>query len=274
MQFLVHHSNSPRIARRFCLYAACVALALAMVGCQPELYTGKLVGNGRPALQKDSPAVIFSMLVRKVAYANSNGLNWIARRTDDDYRNLYREITTVMTDQLQMQPIERTRVLDHALYQEGRFPLGKKFYLNTARLPIIDSATEEELMLRTSRALGVRYYVTVLAEHSVTKLVGLPATVTSVLVMNIYSADSGLIYQAELETSKSAEPYDRNMSLGELHAQYETVLAATLDSNITELLSLLRAKIGEEIRIVEPRPVETEGGDGSGNDGEQNDLGF
>ncbi|MEQ9364906.1 MAG: hypothetical protein RIF32_11715 [Leptospirales bacterium] len=139
-------------------FASLCGILLFLTGsCAPELYTGKVVGSGRPGIQKDSRAVLFSMIVRKLAYANSNGLNWIGRRDDDDYRDLYREAAAILTEVLQLRPIDRERVLDHALYQEGRFPLRKKFFLNTARLPIITNAEEEELMLRSSRALGARY---------------------------------------------------------------------------------------------------------------------
>ncbi|MCR9144400.1 MAG: hypothetical protein NXI24_19330 [bacterium] len=235
-----------------------------------ELYTGAVVGSGRPALQKEAGGVLFSMIVRKLGYANSNGLNWIARRTDENYRDLYREITAIMETELQMQTIPRNRVLDHALYQEGRFPLRKKFFLNTAKLPIITNAEEEELMLRSSRALGARYFVTVLADHSVSKIVAVPASVTSVLVLNIYSADSGLIYQANLEATETAEPYDRDLSLGELYAQYEPVLAAALDRNTSTLLAELRSKIAAEIRFAVERPAT----DPENGDAPDNDLGF
>lgn len=254
-----------RITLLYCL------LALATTSCVPELYTGKIVGSGRPGIQKDANGVLFSMIVRKLNYANSNGLNWIARRDDDDYRALYRDITKLMTEELRMQPVERTRVLDHTLYQEGRFPLAKKYYLNTSRLPIISNAEEEELMLRSSRALGSRYFITVLADHSVSKVVALPATITSVLIFNLYSADSGLIYQANLEISQNAEPYDRSLGLGELYRQYESVLADRADHNIEILLKELRAKVAEEIRFVENPPRQF--GDESG-DAPDNDLGF
>jgi hypothetical protein len=252
-------------------FASLCGILLFLTGsCAPELYTGKVVGSGRPGIQKDSRAVLFSMIVRKLAYANSNGLNWIGRRDDDDYRDLYREAAAILTEVLQLRPIDRERVLDHALYQEGRFPLRKKFFLNTARLPIITNAEEEELMLRSSRALGARYYITMLADHSVRKIVATPASVTSVLVFNLYSADSGLIYQANLETTESAEPYDRSLNLGELHARYEPVLEAALDRNTTALLQELRTKLEAEIRFVVERPASEED-DGDGRD---DDLGF
>ncbi len=252
-------------------FACAAALAFCLAGCTPELYTGKVVGSGKPGIQKDATAALFSMIVRKVAYANSNGLNWIARNDNDDYRELYRGVQDLMETELQMQPVERNRVLDHALYQEGRFPLGKKFFLNTARLPIITNAEEEELMLRTSRALGARYFVTALLDHSVSKIVSRPAVVKSVLVLNLYSADSGLIYQAQLETSESAEPYDRSLTLSELHAGYEAVLAETLEKNRNALLAELRTKLSRDIRFIAERPIEQP--DSSG-DVPDDDLGF
>jgi hypothetical protein len=251
------------------LLTGCV-LAVFVTGCQAELYTGKLKGTGRPALEKKAGAVLFSMIMRRIAYSNSNGLDWIARRDDDDYRHLYREITGIMEESLQMQPIPREEVLDHALYQEGRFPLGLRFFLNTARLPIIAGAEEEELMLRTARALGARYYVTVLADHSVSKIVARPASVTSVLVFNLYSAGSGLIYQAEHQVTESAEPYDRALSLGELYRGYEPIVEATLDRNMTYLLAELKAGLSAEIRFVEERPIVPADGEA----GKTDDLGF
>ncbi|MEQ9364905.1 MAG: hypothetical protein RIF32_11710 [Leptospirales bacterium] len=109
-----------------------------------------------------------------------------------------------------------------------------------------------------------------LADHSVRKIVATPASVTSVLVFNLYSADSGLIYQANLETTESAEPYDRSLNLGELHARYEPVLEAALDRNTTALLQELRTKLEAEIRFVVERPASEED-DGDGRD---DDLGF
>ena len=113
-------------------------------------------------------------------------------------------------------------------------------------------------MLRSSRALDARYFVTVLMDHSVSKVVAVPASVTSVLVFNIYSADSGLIYQAELENTATAEPYDRSLSLGDLYAGYEPILAATLEKNTAQLIEDLHAKLAQEISIREPRATEAE----------------
>ena len=250
--------HTQTVRKIFRMLSGLALAALLLPGCQPELYTGELRGNGRPSLEKGSRTVLFSMIMRKVGYANSNGLNWIARQDDDDYRELYRQVSETITGPLQMQQIEREQVLDHALYRDGRFPLRMKFFLNTAALPIITNADEEELMLRSSRALDARYFVTVLMDHSVSKVVAVPASVTSVLVFNIYSADSGLIYQAELETTATAEPYDRSLSLGDLYAGYEPILAATLEKNTAQLIEDLHAKLAQEISIREPRATEAE----------------
>lgn len=244
----------------------CMAITIR---CQPELYTGSLRGSGQPAIQKDSPVALFSMIQRSLGHANSNGLNWIARTSDDDYRDLYRQIQALLEEELSMQPLPREVILNHALYTDGRFPLRVKFFRNTAKLPIITDATEEEYMLRTARGLGARYFVTVFSDHSVRKILATPASLTSRLIFNLYSADASLIYQADLEHTADAKPYDRSLSLGELYAGYEPIMSQTLANNRAELLAQLRKKIAGEIRFaVDPPPVDASKEDAA------EDLGF
>ena len=239
------------------------------VRCQPELYTGSLQGSGKPAIQKDAPVALFSVIQRSVANANSNGLDWTARTSDDDYRDLYRQVQALLEEELSMQPLPREAILNHALYTDGRFPLRVKFFRNTAKLPIITDATEEEYMLRTARGLGTRYFVTVLSDHSVSKILATPASLSSRLIFNLYSADTGLIYQADVETSADAKPYDRGLSLGELYDGYGPIMRQTLAANRTKLVAALRKKIAGELRFaVTPRPVDAPDEDAA------DDLGF
>ncbi len=244
-------------------------LAGALWSCRSQpLYMGTLAGSGKPALQKDAPAALFTVMMLKVAYSNSNGLNWIARLNDDDYREFYRGVLGIMENDLTMRPVDRTAILNQPLYLEGRFPLREKWYLNTAQLPMVTSASEEELMLRMARGLGVEYFITVLTDHEVRKVMALPAVVDSTLYFNIYSGRSGLIYQAQTNVETTAEPYGGSIDLGEVYRNYLPVLNETAAKNQSLLLEQLREKLQSEVRIYEPQPdapVETEKAD---------DLGF
>lgn len=243
--------------------------ASALWSCRSQpLYVGRLAGSGKPALQKDAPAALFTVMMLKVAYANSNGLNWTARLEDDDYREFYRGLLELMQEDLTMRPVDRKAILDQPLYLEGRFPLREKWYLNTAQLPMVTSADEEELMLRMARGLGVQYFVTVLTEHTVSKVVALPAVIDSKLYFNIYSGRSGLIYRGELEVASTAEPYGGSIDLGEVYRNYLPVMNEWAAKNQTLLLEQLREKLKTDVRIYEPQPdapAETEDAD---------DLGF
>ncbi|MCB1310119.1 MAG: hypothetical protein KDK30_18170, partial [Leptospiraceae bacterium] len=235
-----------------------IVLVLLLTGfgiirCQTApLYSRSPDSSVAPRVVAGSRVALFTLIMREVAVSNSQGLNWTAWRDDGDYFDFYTRLESLLKDTTRLEVLPRADVLNHSLVIDGHFPINERFFLNSANLPMVTSAEEEELMLRTARRLETDYFVTVLADHSISKLIAQPATVNCEMTLNLYTADGLLIYRSVVQASEVAEPYDRELSLGELFRTYKPVTAAALDRCTEQLFTEGREKIAREITIQNP----------------------
>ncbi|MCB1173771.1 MAG: hypothetical protein KDK39_09410 [Leptospiraceae bacterium] len=226
-------------------------VSIATGQCSPvPVYTGSLHKTAQgPVMKQGARIAIFSMLMRRVAVSNSQGFDWTAYHDDVDYVKVHQNLTEMLQKQWSANIITSKQIQEHALVKDGFFPLQEKFYLNSLQLPIIASAKEEELMLRTKSRLEADYYITILCDHSISKIMFLPMETNSYLQFNLYHAQIGLIYTKKLTHSQSALPYHRDWSLARLHTDYNPIITETLNHSLAQLLEQLQSTLVQEITV-------------------------
>lgn len=200
-----------------------------------------------PQLQSGAKVALFSFLVRSAAAANSQGRNWVARRSEEEAGALLIELTAAIQKPLAAEMISPDQIRGHSLYVDGRFPVRTRFFFNPRALPIVETEEEEELMLRTALSLGARYYATAFFDHSVSKFFLFPASVECRLTVQLYSAEGGILLREELEKDIEVQPYQRSFLPGETAAEYEAQMATALSGCDRELLHELSGALQQRV---------------------------
>ncbi len=226
-----------------------VILICGLAGCLYDPMYSPQPGAAKLILRKDEKIMLFTFLVRKTAVSRSQGLVWLARRSEKDYEVLKIRLEDILKNTLSMQLIPPERILDHDLYLSGKFPFQVKYFLNPGLLPVVTTAVEEELMLRTARALSADLFITAFIDYEVSKIMLFPAEVSARLRINFYRP-TGFLYSAEFfSKKKEALPYDRSMALGDLNTAYRAVTDAALAEAIEECFLQLVIKLREDTFI-------------------------
>ncbi len=248
-----------------------IALGLSgLVACAPEpLYQPALRPGASPAVSAGENVALFSLAVRSVAVARSQGLAWTVRLTDEDYQKIHARLAQILAGALELRVIPTESIQNHSLVREGHFRERERFYLNSLRLPLIIDAKDEELMLRTARSLEARYYATALVEVGVSRFVLFPARVRVRVVFQLHSAESGALFRTSVEQSATAEPYEGGLlPIGVLET-YEPVMLQTARSLVDASLADLETRLPTELRVLPPRnaPAADSGRNDSANPG-------
>lgn len=235
-----------------CSFLAAALLCAGLFACAPEpLYQPPLRPGASPAVAAGGSVALFSLAVRSVAVARSQGLAWAVRLTDEDYQKIHARLTQILAGPLELRPIPAERILNHSLVREGHFRERERFYLNSLGLPLIIDAKDEELMLRTARSLETRYYATALTEVGVSRFALFPARVTVRIVFQLHSAEAGVLFRTSAERSATAEPYDGGVFPVGVLANYEPVMLQTARTLTDATLDELEARLPTELRVLE-----------------------
>lgn len=229
-----------------------VLLLSGLFACAPEpLYQPPLRPGASPAVTAGASVALFSLAVRNVAVARSQGLAWTVRLTDEDYQKIHARLTEILAGPLELRPIPAEQILNHSLVREGHFRERERFYLNSLRLPLIIDAKDEELMLRTARSLEARYYATALADVSVSRFALFPAKVTVRIVFQLHSAEAGVLFRTSAERSATAEPYEGGVLPIGVLANYEPIMLQTARTLTDATLADLETRLPTELRVLE-----------------------
>ena len=222
-----------------------LALAFLLVsGCTSSpLYHAPPTAEPPAGIQSAGRFMLFSMLVRSVAAANSQGFDWTARRDEADYTRLQERLTETMTQPFSLQVVDFRDLSEQTLYREARWPVQERYYLNPNLMPIVQDAGQEDLMLRVGSALYLDYMATALWDYSISKIMLRAGRISCRLQLNLYRPEQGLVWHAEFESSETAEPYDRSLSLDELFHGYEAVTGAALNRCEDSVLDQLQSRV-------------------------------
>ncbi|MBX7057558.1 MAG: hypothetical protein K1X75_05785 [Leptospirales bacterium] len=217
----------PHLLKYICTFIRIALLATAplafVLHCSTEdpIYQPPLRENRSIRIVSDSRAALFSFAVRSAAGANSQGRFWTARRNLEQATVLQNDLAAMLGRTLGLQWIPDAEIKSHSLYIDGRFPVRARYFLNPSALPLVQTPEEEDLMLRTSTRLQVRYFANAFFDHSVSKFFFFPASVKSRLVIQLYSAEGGLLFREEWEEGQAVEPYERTLWAGSYATTYE-----------------------------------------------------
>lgn len=232
-----------------------MSLAALILSCQSSpIVPGQPVGKGTPQIPADSPAVLFTCLVREVSVARSQGIPWYIQLKEEDAKSLKADATKLLRETIQFQMIPDKVVRDHDLVRAGRFPFTEEFYLSPDENPIVRDAKEQELMLRTAPIIGADYYVVLLLDHSTSKVLLRPSSVTATAQIQIFHKKEGLIYTRQTSATSDALPYDRDMPLDQFKTHYRNILNQTATKLLRDAMAELQAKMKTEIRILPAEP--------------------
>ena len=217
---------------------------LLVVGCTSSpLFHTRPAAEPLTGIQSAGRFMLFSMLVRSVAAANSQGFDWTVRRDEADYAHLQQSLIRTVTEPFSLQVVDFRELSEQSLYRDGRWPVHERFYLNPDLMPIVQDAGQEDLMLRVGSALYLDYMATALWDYSLSKIMLRPGLVTCRLQLNLYRPEQGLVSHDEFTSSETAEPYDRSLSLDELFHAYEAVTGDALNRCQDDLLAQLQNRI-------------------------------
>ncbi len=223
--------------------------ALLLWGCTPAPLHIPASPAGRKALRLSprTKGVLFTLLMRRVAVSRSQGKAWVLRQNEEDYRQFQESLREMISAKTGMELLPDERILDHNLYLDGFFPLKARFFLNPLRLPIVSSTQEEEYMLRMSRSLEDPYFITVLADSSVTKTMFTPATIKATLVFNLYDY-TGLLFTARAEARRKVLPVRYSFLPDRANPGYEERMHQALSQAFQETLTAM----GKELEKIAP----------------------
>ncbi len=212
------------------------------------IHLGKPVLEKPPLIKDGSRLALFTVLMRSVGVARSQGTPWIARAEVEEYRHWRGELDTILKDGLGFQLIDNKAVQSQSLVQGGLFPFYEEFHLNPDRLPIARGAKEVEYMLRTAGSLKADYLALVLFDYEVSKVMTRPASVTARLHFELYSPAVGLVYSGEIEATETALPYDRSQSMGELEKSYQVQIKQALMKSMQRVLTETQKKLKNDLK--------------------------
>ncbi|HNN73364.1 MAG TPA: hypothetical protein PKN93_01845 [Leptospiraceae bacterium] len=222
-----------------------------IVSCQSApIAPGVAKGNGKPSIPAASRAAVFTILVREVSVSRSEGAPWFSQLTDDDALKVKATLKEDLERVLKFELVPGEKIRAQDLYRAGRFPLHEPYYINPELDPIVRNEAEQELMMRTSNALGAKYFVVIVVDHSTTKVLLKPASVTSSIQIQIFSPGSGLIYTATEEESADALPYVRDVPDAEFKLRYRGIMRSTALDLITKARSKLEKRMQSDITIL------------------------
>lgn len=145
------------------------------------------------AVRAGSRVALFTLLVRRVNVSRSNGLAWVTYRRNGDYQAYRQRLNELLERDLEFELVEQKAVLDSEAYLAGRFPVREKFFLNPELLPIVRGEEDQNLMLRLGRALNADYFVTVLVDHEISKVLFFAPRVEAEVTFNLYGYYGGHI---------------------------------------------------------------------------------
>jgi len=215
---------------------------------------GKPPGTGKPIIEVDSKAVVFTLLIRSISVARSQGIPWYIELKEEDAAKLKKSVYSMLKETLQFKFLSEEKVHSHELYRAGRFPLREQFFLNPGSNPIAATTENQDLMLRMGPVIGAKYFIVMVLDHSTSKVLLKPSSVTAAAQIQIFTPEAGLIYAAGVEESADALPYDRDMPISEFKTKYREVLNSTCISLIAKSLVSLKAKMKGDFTIIPQAP--------------------
>ncbi|MCE9599533.1 MAG: hypothetical protein K8S54_16355 [Spirochaetia bacterium] len=226
-----------------------------LTSCQfSPIEIGKPTGTGLPQIPAESSAVIFTCLVREVSVARSQGVPWFALLTDEDARNLKAIAGKLIAEAAHFQMIPDQAVRDHDLVRAGRFPAKEQFYLSPDENPIVRNPTEQELMLRTATVIGADYFIVILLDHSTSKVMLKPSSVTATAQVQIFHKKAGLIYARQSSATADALPYDRDLPFAQFREEYAKVLRTSAIQLLKQAMADLQTRMKSEIKVLPAEP--------------------
>lgn len=223
-------------------------LALSfLAGCDTvPLYHGKPISARPPAVHEGESAVLFSCIVQKAALSKSQGTEWLVGQSDEEARKIHDSLEGMLSEELKLSVIPAERVINLRLYTDGMFPMRIPYYRNPLLLPVITNEREEEMMLRTKRALQTEYFITASATYGISKYVFLPAKVTARIQWNLYT-EYGPVYSTMVETEERASPYAFSFLPSRTMDLYRQTMQEALDRAFAHALEELRGRLRQDL---------------------------
>jgi len=169
---------------------------------------------------------------------------------------MYREFTGYLKDS-GLTPVEARMVRDLDAVRGGRFTMREEFHLNPEYLPIVKSKPDEELMMRTTRALETDIYFVVLADHSVSRIMFRPAAVSATFQVIAYRGSTGQpVFSSVAEKTAQALPYDSKTAGADFQTQYREIMRKTALDLLRQTMRTSAESMKQKLRLLPAGPGE------------------
>lgn len=230
-------------------------LGLQLLSCQSSSIPSRET-QGEFTARSGERAAVFTFLVRGVSVTRSQGIPWYIKLSDEEAAGLYRDFSLVLKDS-GFSPVEPRMVRDLDIVRGGRFTLREEFHINPEYLPIVKSKQDEELMMRTSRALDADLYFVVLADHSVSRVLLRPASVSATIQVIAYRASTGQpVFSSVVQKSAQALPYELDAAGGDFQTRYREVMRKTALDLLGQAVRSSAETIKQRLRLLPGAPAD------------------
>lgn len=216
------------------------AALLLLAGCQTSSIPYTEIPGTFVAADGEKTAV-FTFLVREVSVSRSQGTAWYVQIPEKEAGSLYEKFSGNLSKAgLRVLPAGEVKM--HDLVRGGQFRMREEFHLSAEYLPIIQDKRSEELMMRTAPALGVDLFFVILADHSVSRIMLRPASVTASFQLTAYRASAGrAVYSARCENTRQALPYESGTA--DFQTAYRAIMQRTAILLIEESMQACMEKM-------------------------------
>jgi len=214
-------------------------ILLALGSCFAPIHT-PLVRQPVKSLEPFDTTAFFTFLERNVAVSFSQNRRWMLRIHPDQTAILRARLEELLSRHLELLPQEK--ILTSEMVRAGSFPLQAKFYSNPDLLPVVSSEEEARLLQRFLQLHSVDTAVTILVDHSLTRIMFMPVRVKSELTMVVYHKERGPIYSMSFQRSRTI-PRPAAKSLKEENELYGPLIEKTAVELREELLTEFARKL-------------------------------